>query len=216
MTQAMRPLEDTGKKREGKHSGGIRQKYVLTDQGRKLLLATYDGKSATIDDLARRLVVPRWTVKHWAGQLGLARQKEPRWTQEELDYLERTITRKSVKEIARHLGRTQVAVKLKAKRMDFRKTHEGYTMCGLCLGLGCDHHKVEFWLQKGWLRGSRRHTERKEQQRGDIWFFSDTSIRKLIKEHPNEIDPRRADWLWLVDVLVGLGDLSAERGEHDE
>lgn len=86
-------------------------------------------------------------------------------------------------------------------------------MRGLCLGLGCDHHTVERWLQKGWLKGTKRHTERTR----DMWYFTDQSIRDFVRKHPNEIDPRRADWLWLVDVLVGgLGELSAERGERDE
>lgn len=215
MTQTIRPLEEVGAQRTGtRHAGGHPQKYILTESQRRLLLEKYDGRGETIDKLMSYFPgIPRWKIRHWGAQLGLARQREPAWTTAEIEYLERNITRKSLKEIAEHLGRTQVAVKLKAKRLELNKTQEGYTMRGLCLGLGCDHHAVERWLKNGWLKGSRRHSARTPQQGGDMWYFSDAAIRKFVKEHPHEIDPRRMDWLWVVDVLVGgLGELGIERG----
>ena len=118
-----------------------------------------------------------------------------------MTYLQTWLHRQSIAKIARHLGRTQTAVKLKAKRLGIRKSGEGYTMRALCQGLDCDHHKVERWMELGWLQGSRRETERTTQQGGDMWCFKDTDIRDFIFAHPMEIDPRRADWLWLVAIL---------------
>jgi hypothetical protein len=175
------------------------------------MLSLYDGTPAKIDELMSLTGAPRWKVKKWATELGLARQKEPRWTQEDEEYLERNISRKSLADIAKHLERTKTAVKLKAKRLGLNKTIEGYTMRGLCMALGCDHHKVEKWLHAGWLQGKRRGTERTTQ---DYWYFTDRNIRKFIIEHPTEIDQRRVDWLWVVDLLggtdyVGIGELSS-------
>lgn len=188
--------------------GGRRQRWVLDDRGRRLLLEGYDGRSETIDRLARQLGAPRWRVKHWASALGLARQKEPRWSEAERDYLSEHLHRQSVAAIARHLGRSVCAVKLQAKRMGVVKSGEGYTLRALELALGVDHHKIQRWVADGWLRGTRRQTERTDVQGGDMWLFTDAAIRELVRRHPQEIDPRRADWLWLVDVLVGLGPLS--------
>lgn len=215
MTQPIRPLEATGAERTGSNRGGRRQQYVLSDFQRRLLLEKYDGHPATIDALMSYFPsVPRWRVKRWATELGLSRQKEPFWTQEEMDFLERHINRLSLKKIAKQLGRTQTAVKLKAKRLHLNKTQDGYTMRGLCLGLGCDHHKIERWIAKGWLKGHRRHSDRTPQQGGDMWYFSDQAVSKFIKEHPEELDPRRFDWLWVVDLLVGLGEIGkAQQGE---
>lgn len=215
MVQPLMSIEQTGAKRTGIHSGGRKQKYFLSEQGRRLLLAKYDGSTASIDELMTYFPgYPRHVIRKWGGALGLARQKEPRWSPEDEAYLERNLHRKSLGEIARHLGRTKTAVTLKAKRLGVNKTQEGYTMRGLCLGLGCDHHKVERWLQLGWIKGKRRHSERKADV--DIWYFSDGAIRDLVINHPLEIDPRRADWLWLVDLLVGgahngMGSLRDER-----
>ena len=216
MTQPL--MEHIGARRTGIHRGGIQQKYILDEQGRRLLLERYDGKTETTDDLMRYFAprgIPRSKVKKWASALGLARKKEPLWTEREIAFLERHLHKKSLGDIARELGRTKVAVKLKAKRLGMNKTQEGYTMRGLCLALGCDHHKVEKWLSLGWLKGKRRQSERTMQQGGDMWLFTDKAIRQLIRNHPNEIDPRRMDWLWVVDLLAGgdngIGAFMSER-----
>lgn len=218
MVQPLRSFEDVGKKRTGIHAGGRQQKYFLDEPGRRLLLAKYDGTCATIDELARRIAVPRDTIKRWAGQLGLTRQKEPAWTPEEIEYLQTHLSHTRMSTMSKTLGRTITAIKLKAKRLGVNKCYqEGYTMRGLCLGLGCDHHAVERWMRQGWLKGKRRGTERTQQQGGDVWLFTDHAIREFIIAHPQEVDPRRADWLWLVDVLAGgrfgIGELKVERGE---
>jgi hypothetical protein len=215
MVQPLMPLDQIGSKRTGSNAGGLRQKYFLDEPGRRLILAKYDGRTEVIDELAERLKVPRWVVMRWARGLGLTRRKEPPWTQEEMNYLERYLHKTSIASIAKHLGRTQTAVQAKAKRLGASKTQEGYTMSGLCLGLGCDEKTVKKWIERGWLRGQRRKTERTEGQ-GDIWYFSDAAIRELVRKHPEEIDPRRADWLWLVDVLLGgLGPLPGDKGESE-
>lgn len=197
--QSLRPLEQTGAKRTNGHRGGISQKYILTDPGREIILAEYDGSSKVIDNLAERLRVPRNTIKRWGGQLGLARKKEPNWTEEDERYLESHLHEQSIAVIAATLGRTKTAVKLKAKRLGVNKTKEGYTMRGLCLALGCDHHKVEKWLGRGWLHGARRGSE---HQTHDFWLFTDTDIRDFVIAHPLEIDQRRMDWLFVADLLA--------------
>lgn len=210
MTQPLMAFEDIGILRTGSHAGGCQQKYVLTEERRRMLFDLYDSTSTQTDKIASHHLfrgIPRHKIKHWASALGLARQREPRWTAEEKEFLERNLHKMSLQAIGKHLGRTKVAVRLKAKRIGVNKCfQEGYTMRGLETGLGVDHHKIERWIGAGWLKGRRRQTERTT---GDTWYFSDTAIRKFVREHPHEIDPRRADWLWLVDVLVGLGELDS-------
>jgi hypothetical protein len=206
-------FEQVGRKRRSD------QKYVLDERGRRLMFDLYNGTSKNIDLLMRYLGVPRQTVKRWACELGLSGQREPRWTPEDEAYLERNLHRMSVADIAKKLGRTKTAVKLKAKRLGVNKTmQEGYTMSSLCLGLGCDHHKVERWLEKGWLKGHKRKTERAT---GDVWLFTNAALRRFIAEHPHEVDPRRFDWLWLVDVLLGgdsygIGSLDTDKNRSEE
>jgi uncharacterized protein len=210
-------FEEIGTKRAGTiHNGGLPQLHVLTDKGRAILLAEYDGTTEVINDLATRLRVPRNCIKKWGSQLGLTRKKEPFWTDADEQYLAIHLRHQSLRDIAIHLGRTQTAVKLKAKRLGVNKTQEGYTMRGLCMGLGCDHHKVEKWMSDGWLKGVRRGSERANGQRGDIWLFTDNDIANFVRAHPLEIDQRRMDWLWVVDLLSGgIGRLTREQQEEN-
>jgi hypothetical protein len=139
MVQELMQFEEVGAKRVGKHRGGIRQKYVLSEHGRQLLLNMYDGTPACIDLLVQRVGAPRWKIKKWASELGLARQKEPRWTEQDEDHLRRNLHRSSLADIAKYLHRTKTAV-------------------------GCDHHKVQKWIERGWLTGRRRKSERTTSQ----------------------------------------------------
>jgi hypothetical protein len=155
MAQPLMALDQIGSKRTESNAGGRQQKYFLDEPGRRLLLAKYDGRTETIDELAERLHVPRWVVMRWARGLGLTRRKEPPWTREEMNYLESYLYKTSIASIAKHLGRTQTAVQSKAKRLGINKHQEGYTMSGICQGFGCDTKTVKKWLSRGWLRGQR-------------------------------------------------------------
>jgi len=216
MAQPLMALDQIGSKRTGRNAGGLRQKYFLDEPGRRLIRAKYNGRTEVIDELATRLNVPRWIVKRWARDMGLTRRKEPPWTQEEEDYVQRHMYKVSIAAIAKHLGRTKTAVKMKAKRLGANKLQEGYTMSALCMGLGCDFKTVKKWIERGWLKGRRRNTERTDGQ-GDIWYFSDAAIKEFVRKHPQEVDQRHFDWLWLVDILLGgLGELDTQYGEKED
>ena len=200
--------------------GGKPQKYFLDGPRRRLFMEKYDGSTETINELQRLLDVPRWVIHKWAAELGLTRQNEILWTPEEVKYLETNLYRTSVEKMAAHLGRTKVAVRVKAKRLGVNKClQEGYTLNGLRLALGCTHFQIEKWIKNGWLRGRRRNTEKPDR---DTWYFSDHAIRAFVFAHPNEINQHCVDWLWLIDVLstnnarYGLGSLSVQYGEAEE
>ncbi|MFX8385637.1 hypothetical protein ABTL78_19760, partial [Acinetobacter baumannii] len=78
--------------------------------------------------------------------------------------------------MAKHLNRSKIAIKLKAKRIGVAKSDDGYTMRRLCDCLGCDHHKVKRWVSAGWLKGTRRQSERVDEQGGDMWLFTDAQV----------------------------------------
>ena len=193
-----------------KQRGGPTQKYILSAEGRQLILDHYDSQPKTIDWLVEQLsppgqLIPRHVVIKWAGQLDIARAKDPPWSKDDERYLRNALHHVGPKAIARTLGRTETAVKIKAKRLDLRKivTGGGFTLRAVCRGLGVDHHQVERWMVNGWFGGTRRDSNRRGKQRGDIWYYTAESIRELVRQHPEEIDRRRVDWTWLIEVLVG-------------
>lgn len=182
----------------------MRRKYMLDEPGLQLLRAKYDGSSAAIDELARRFHMPRHAIKKFALKYGLTRHKDPPWTRGEMEYLETHLHKMPYRAIAEHLSRTETAIKLKAKRLGIRKSGEGYTLRALLTGLGeTDHHKVKRWVKAGWLKAARRESDRTDRQGGDMWLFTENAIRLFVRDYPQEIDQRKVDWPWLVEILVG-------------
>jgi len=192
-----------------------RQKWFLDDRGRKLIMDLYDGTTERVTLLEKELRVPRKVVKRWAGELGVARKpRDINWSIEEIAYLEKHYHRKSMVELSNYLKRSIGAIKYRATMLGLR-SHENYTGTELKEAFGCKYERIQMWIAKGWIKGFRRE---KDAQRGDAWQFTEKAIRDFIIAHPNELDQRRVDWLWIIDILAGergLGrlDESYERGK---
>jgi hypothetical protein len=181
---------------------GKRRKYFLDKPTENLIQALYDGSSKRLDELEEKLPgIPRWKIMKWASEMGLAARREPLWEASEIDYLEGQMPQQSVGSIARHLGRTKAAVQEKAKMLGLNKCSEGYTISALSQGLGCQENKVRRWIENGWISGKRRGSERAGIQ-GDFWLFRDSDVVKFVRNHPQEIDLRRVDKYWFIDLLL--------------
>jgi len=160
---------------------------------------TVPGRS---QELARRLNVPRWAVNRRAAALGLTRTKDRPWSPDDEAYLEANLHRFSIKTLAGRLQRSPTAVKLKAKRLGLRKYDEGYTASSLAEALGVDPHWVLTRIRSGKLRASHRHTERTPQQGGDSWLITDEALLEFLREHPYDVDLRKVDSLWFMDLIA--------------
>ncbi|MGC9975178.1 MAG: hypothetical protein ABSC57_00455 [Syntrophales bacterium] len=66
--------------------------------------------------------------------------------------------RNALKKINGGFSRSTTAIHLTARRLMICKSDEGYTMLGVCALFGIDHHKVEKWVSKGYLKGKPRGT----------------------------------------------------------
>jgi hypothetical protein len=177
--------------------------YVWTPERDQLLLNHYNGRAEVITRLARTLPCPRWTVKHRARVLGLARHKEPRWTAAEERVLQELLGAMPWRRLAKRLGRTVTAVKLHTKRMGLRKTTQsGLTANSAAKLLGCDIHRVTTWIRLGWLPAARRGTDRLPVQGGDCYLIRPEALRRFCIERPDQIDLRRVEKLWFIDLLA--------------
>jgi len=204
--QALRDFDKVGAKRTGPHAGGQPQKYFLEDPGRRLILAVYgdpDYGSLTesINYLSNALKVPRHVVKKWGRQLGLSRSREPQYTEEEVAYLEENAGTIGIAAMAKRLGRTQTAIRVKCKRLRVsRNTVDGYNAQSLAVVLGCDVHKVLRWIKDKKLRA-------RYVKSSDCYYIKRSSARDFIARYPQEIVPRRADWLALHSLLFNESDI---------
>ncbi|HZR47020.1 MAG TPA: hypothetical protein VFA47_09970 [Candidatus Manganitrophaceae bacterium] len=182
------------------------RKYHLREEERELIIRKYDGRKETIDEIERELGFhyPRWFIKRMASDLGLTRQKEPRWSEEEEAWLERNLPKKNWQALAAHLRRSVTAVKLKAKHLRLTKTCDGnLTAGGAAAILGCDSKKVVRWIERNLLPAKRYATDRTEAQGGQPYRISPNDLRKFVIKFPMEIDLRRVDPHSFIDLLTG-------------
>lgn len=188
-----------------------RRKYAFTAQIdqriREIYLYHPSAKSRPgIRKLADQVGIPHWALKKRARELGLARTKESPWSEAELAILARYAWMSDehirLKLKASGYDRTVTGIHLKLRRMRFKSDPSFYSGKGLADALGIDSHVVTRWIKAGHLRAQLRGTKRTEQQRGDIYLIREKDVRRFIVEHPTEIDLRKVDQLWFLDLIT--------------
>ena len=188
-----------------------RRKYVFTDQIDQLIRAVYlnhrDGKTRFgIRPLAKKVGMPHWALKKRARELGLARTKELPWSDRELGILARyawmSDERIRLKLKTAGYSRTVTGIHLKLKRMRFKHDGSFYSAYSLAQALGIDSHAVTRWIKSGHLKAKLRGTARTERQNGDSYLIQEKDVRRFILEHPTDIDLRKVDQLWFLDLIT--------------
>lgn len=152
------------------------------------------GDSAALTALVELTGKARHQVRAKARALGLARVKERRWTPDDDYGLSILWGRKPDKAVAKKLGRTVAACKIRATRALKRSRQDGirgWTGRGLAKLLGIDEHKVtRQWVVKGWLTPSRL-PYRIGQNRPML--FAEDDLVRFLREQPQEYDWRAMD-----------------------
>jgi hypothetical protein len=128
------------------------------------------------------------------------------WTKEELETLERLLSKVSAATITKRLKRTETSVVMKIKALGHsRRVSEGYTMHDLEECLGEDQHKIQKWIANGWLRDRRQGNQRHDGNGHDIHRFREKDILAFIKQHPQEINLGKVDHTWFLDLVLLRG-----------
>ena len=98
--------------------------------------------------------------------------------------------------------RTVTGIHLKLKRMKFKHDGSFYSAYSLAQALGIDPHAVTRWIKSGHLKAKLRGTGRTPEQNGDSYLIQEKDVRRFILEHPTDIDLRKVDQLWFLDVIT--------------
>jgi hypothetical protein len=188
-----------------------RVKYVFTNQIDELIRGIYLDRPGAktrpgIRVLAKKVGIPHWALKKRARELGLARTKETPWSEPELEILARyawmSDERIRLKLKAAGYSRSATGIHLKLRRMRFKHDPGFYSANGLAQALGIDSHAVTRWIRSCHLKAKLRGTARGEKQNGDIYLIREKDVRRFILEHPTEIDLRKVDQLWFLDLVT--------------
>ena len=185
-------------------------KYVITQEMHERIKQVYQTMTGRgeVNDLADELGLPRWKIGRYATHQGwVAKQKKaPDWNEGELSILERSahccpeIIQRRLKNVG--FKRSVIGIVLKRKRMRFLQNLHGQSARSVAECFGVDDHVIARWIKLGALKARRRGTNRTSKQGGDHWFIKDLWIKQFVVNYISEIDVRKADKYWLVDLLT--------------
>ena len=203
----------------------MRQKYHFSAAADAQVEGAYDAFTRThshsaIQACADALGMPHWRIKRRARELGLARTKEKDWSSAELAILieNRFYSPTGIRRRLKQAGyeRTVLGVLLKRKRLRLttRNHEDGYTANALAKLLNVDAHVVTRWIAREILPAERRETLRTPQQGGDSYWVRTGDLRAFIFEFPEEIDLRKVDPLWFIELLRGENIAIVSDEEH--
>ena len=187
------------------------RKYFIDEVAHRKIEKVYktDTGSGQVKTLADSLKLPRWKVSRYAQRQGwLAKQKkEPNWTEKEIKILERAsryvpeIIQRKLK--AQGFERSLTGIVLKRKRMRFLSNLPGQSANSVAMCLGVDPKFITKAIKQGRLKAKKRGTARHEGNGGDMYYIVDKHLKNYVVEYINEIDIRKVDKLWFVDLLTG-------------
>lgn len=186
-------------------------KYVWRPEYDDYLKAHYYGglnrRFQVLNRMIRETGLPRWYIKKRAAHLGLTMHQDKRpWTAAEEEIIGRLVGKVSALTIAKRLKRAEVSVVLKIKRTGVsRRVRNGYTMRDLEDCLGEEHHKIQRWIENGWLQDRLQGTRRHDGNRRDIHRLREKDILDFIRRHPEELNLGKVDPLWFLDLVLLKG-----------
>lgn len=174
-------------------------KYIFTPaiETRMRLAWSLRGRERTtaIDTIVRDTKISRNSVKKRAIVLGLCTDRRRIWTAEQDSELRMLLGDRSTRAIARHFDRSVISIKARAFALDMRsKISEGYTHIALMRILGAPWHRVDYWIEQGWLIRC-----------ADTGRVTDESVTAFVRKHIDEIDFRLADQNYLKGVFRHAG-----------
>lgn len=187
------------------------EKYVIPEEWHDIIRKTYQtgtGKGE-VAKLARKIGVPRTRITNLARNNGWIPKKYSAdwdyfWCDAEISTLERnahyapiTIARKlKAKGFRRSVG----AVEIKLAELRARQNLEGMSANSLGECMGIDMHSVLTAIQRGYLKAERRPGFEGDNA---AYYILPKDVKKWITDRLPEIDIRKCDKYWLVDILTG-------------
>ena len=156
--------------------------------------------------LATRLGRPVHYVTQRALALGLVppRFKQPRWTHAENDLIASAahLSLSGLRLRLRRAGfkRSEAAIKGQLKRLGVSRVDENRcSAAGLAQLLGVQPRRVCRWIEEGLLRATARNGA--HEPGGRVFSIHRRDVRRFLIDNAGAVDLRRADAVWLVELL---------------
>lgn len=151
---------------------------------------------------------PHW-VSRRAVDLGLAAVREqPRWTQEELDYVSARamVTPSNLsKRMARKGWRRSASAISNVRKTGLVETADPsqFTAAGLAEAMGTTTKTVTSWIKRDLLKASRRGWDRTETQSGDGYVIHERDVASFVLRFPAHVSLAKLEpnKFWFLDLM---------------
>lgn len=176
-----------------------RKARPLPEGFEEMVKETYDGSTEVINQIQACFPdIPRWMITRKGNEFGLKAFSRSFWTKKEIQWLEDNY-HLGLSYCAKKLKRTEVAVQLKAKRLNLGGFILGthfFTAQNVSNLMGVDIHAVLRWLERGWLKHRLANANRK------FYFISKSELVEFMENYIDEWDSRKIKQsLWVNEPL---------------
>lgn len=108
-----------------------------------------------------------------------------RWSEEEIEFVREELVRRSIDEIAAHLGRTPRSVWNMLSRNQLSVSEircDRFSLASLSRALHVGRSEILFWVQQGWLDATHSVTQGRH-----FYRFSPEALMRLYKHHLTDL-----------------------------
>jgi hypothetical protein len=119
-------------------------------------------------------------------------RRQARWTEEDVELLTERFGLITDAWLARVLGRTQKAVRVKALRLKLYRTANFYTATDVARIFGLSHSHIVRWIAAGLISARKIN---KRAGKGCPWVITQEAVEAFIQQYPAKYDHRRIDWV---------------------
>lgn len=155
-------------------------------------------RNEALHHFAQELRVKVATLSVRASRLGFSRNLR-NWSEEEVTLVQR-YSRYSIATIKGLLGkagfeRTERAITERIRKLNLAPI--SYTLTEVAIGFGVDRWTVRNWIKTGLLKSKSA-----KLNRNDRHVITVGSLRNFIINHPFNFELKKADFIWLTDILT--------------
>ncbi|HEX8221816.1 MAG TPA: helix-turn-helix domain-containing protein [Chloroflexia bacterium] len=119
-------------------------------------------------------------------------RRQARWTEEDVEILTERFGLITDAWLARILGRTKKAIRVKAQRLKLYRTANFYTATDVARIFGVNHSHIVRWIAAGLISARKIN---KGAGKGSPWVITQEAVEAFIQQYPAKYDHRRIDWV---------------------
>jgi len=167
----------------------------------------YKGNGKSVFEIAQFLRLKPGQIKSHIQFLGLSNHTgHARWDPKDDELLRELAGKLSCSRIGKRLTpiRTATAVSLRLRRLNIsrRVRDDWYTKTEAAEIFGVDHHRIQYFIDTGYLGASYHHDTKPCKGGMAMWHIDRDAMASFLQRHADELNGRNVDLIQIVQILT--------------